>query len=479
MSRRHLTRRRLFILSIAIALVLLVFQFSTAIAQAPQPNPLAPVPPGNPIFAPVPGVNIFANGPAVSIHGDPAKGRVLFAQNCVTCHNDRGIGGVPNPGSDDGTVPALNPIDPGFLEDANGDPGVFARDIDLFIQHGSRPSGPDPQLSMVGWGDHKLLSQDQIADIEAYVMQLNGIYWPDRWAPPAEVRMVATRTGDTITYSITLVNHGSSTLGNLDLKDTLPPGLAYVTSYIPGPGQNPGKVTGNTVEWINLDGVPRGGTLGPFVIVAQAQGAPLLPNVAQLFFTWATWDGTTYSSSAVSDPTLPGQQRVLRPFSLTPLPTNTPAPLPANIATPLPMVMPTIVPSAQPPTATPTMASPATSPTTAAPPTITPIPPTATTVPATATPSTFSVQIVQPSPGALSWGYSPALLTIHVGDSVTWTNVGSLPHTVTADDGSFDSGLLDVGASWTYTFNTPGTFPYHCVPHPWMKGTVVVLPTGQ
>lgn len=477
MSKRRVHSRWLIIPSIAFALALVVFQFSIAIAQAPQPNPLAPVPPGNPIFAPVPGVNIFANGPAASIHGDPAKGRVLFAENCVTCHNDRGIGGIPNPGSDDGTVPSLNPIDPGFLADSNGDPTIFARDIDLFVQHGSRPAGPDPQLSMIGWGDHKLLTQQQLADIEAYVMQLNGVYWPDRWAPPAEVRMDATRDGNTITYQITLVNHGSSTLGNLDLKDTLPPGLVYVTSYIPGPGQNPGQVTGNTVEWINLTGVPQGGTLGPFVIVAQAQGAPLLPNVAQLFFTWAAWDGTTYSSSAVSEPTLPGQHRALRPFSLTPLPTNT--------ATPLPMAMPTLSASPVAPTATPTTAPapggatiPTATPTTAAA-TATPLPPTPTAAPVTATPATFSVQIVQPSAGALSWGYSPASITVHVGDTVTWTNAGTVGHTVTADDGSFDSGMLDVGASWSYTFNSPGTFAYHCTPHPWMKGTVVVLPTGQ
>jgi len=54
---------------------------------------------------------------------------------------------------------------------------AFAREIDLFIQHGSRPSGPNPMLSMVPWGDAKRLTQQQIADVEAYVMQLNGVSW--------------------------------------------------------------------------------------------------------------------------------------------------------------------------------------------------------------------------------------------------------------------------------------------------------------
>jgi plastocyanin len=81
---------------------------------------------------------------------------------------------------------------------------------------------------------------------------------------------------------------------------------------------------------------------------------------------------------------------------------------------------------------------------------------------------------VQPGPSALSWGYAPPSITIHVGDSITWTNVGSYQHTVTADDGSFDSGLLNNGATWSMTFNSAGAFAYHCSPHPWMKGTVIV-----
>ena len=145
---------------------------------APKPNLLAPLQPGgNPEFAPVPGADLSTNGPAASTHGSAQAGQLVFAQNCLACHGVDGKGGFPNAGSDDGTVPPLNPIDPGFAAAAKGDPAAFAREIDLFIQHGSRPSGPNPMLSMVPWGDSKRLTQQQIADVEAYVMHLNGVSW--------------------------------------------------------------------------------------------------------------------------------------------------------------------------------------------------------------------------------------------------------------------------------------------------------------
>ena len=162
-------------------------------AGPPTPNPLAPKlsptvsqlsPRLQPLLqlggTPVPGVDITGNGQAVGIHGSPVAGAPKFVANCAVCHADRGVGGVDSPGSDYGTVPAVNPIDPGFIADASGDAAIFARDLDVSVQHGSRPSGKDPQLVMPAWGDHGLLSQADIADIEAYVMELNRIFWPDR-----------------------------------------------------------------------------------------------------------------------------------------------------------------------------------------------------------------------------------------------------------------------------------------------------------
>jgi len=73
-----------------------------------------------------------------------------------------------------------------------------------------------------------------------------------------------------------------------------------------------------------------------------------------------------------------------------------------------------------------------------------------------------------------SWGYGPKSLTVTVGTTVTWKNAGSQAHGVTSQDQLFDSRLLDAGKSWSYTFDTPGTYRYFCVPHPWMKGRIVV-----
>jgi plastocyanin len=82
--------------------------------------------------------------------------------------------------------------------------------------------------------------------------------------------------------------------------------------------------------------------------------------------------------------------------------------------------------------------------------------------------------IVEPSDDPDSWAYDPPTLTVNVGDKVTWQNNGEDVHTVTSDDGSFDSGDMEHGASWSYTFTSPGTYTYFCAPHPWMTATIVV-----
>jgi plastocyanin len=73
-----------------------------------------------------------------------------------------------------------------------------------------------------------------------------------------------------------------------------------------------------------------------------------------------------------------------------------------------------------------------------------------------------------------SFSFQPAELTVAVGTTVTWTNNDSASHTVTADDGSFKSGTLGNGATFSQTFATPGTFAYHCAIHSSMKGTITV-----
>jgi mono/diheme cytochrome c family protein len=109
-------------------------------------------------------------GPAVNLTGDATAGAAVFTANCVQCHGDQGKGGVANPGSDDGTIPALNPIDPGL---ANADPKIFAQNIDPFLEHGSTPDGSAPALKMAAFGDLGTLTPQQIADVMAYVISLN------------------------------------------------------------------------------------------------------------------------------------------------------------------------------------------------------------------------------------------------------------------------------------------------------------------
>ena len=72
-----------------------------------------------------------------------------------------------------------------------------------------------------------------------------------------------------------------------------------------------------------------------------------------------------------------------------------------------------------------------------------------------------------------SWGFAAV---VPVGGTLTWTNAGGQAHTATAADGSFDTGMVAPGASATVEFDNPGVFIYHCAPHPWMTGFVIVSP---
>jgi mono/diheme cytochrome c family protein len=105
------------------------------------------------------------------VTGNPTTGQSLFVANCQKCHKPQGQGGVNNPGSNGGTVPALNPIDSTI---GNSDPLVFAYNVDLFVEHGSTASGSSPQLSMPAWGDQKKLTDQQIADVIAYLIRLSN-----------------------------------------------------------------------------------------------------------------------------------------------------------------------------------------------------------------------------------------------------------------------------------------------------------------
>lgn len=73
------------------------------------------------------------------------------------------------------------------------------------------------------------------------------------------------------------------------------------------------------------------------------------------------------------------------------------------------------------------------------------------------------------------YAFGPTKLVIHQGDSVTWINHDSMPHTASALDGkSFDSGAVDPGGTWSFVFSKEGDYPYRCAIHPDMRGEIVV-----
>lgn len=74
-----------------------------------------------------------------------------------------------------------------------------------------------------------------------------------------------------------------------------------------------------------------------------------------------------------------------------------------------------------------------------------------------------------------NFNFTPATISVKKGTKVTWTNMDSIQHNVVGDNDSMLKGpLLDQGKSYSFTFDKTGTFTYHCMPHPYMKGTVIV-----
>ena len=73
------------------------------------------------------------------------------------------------------------------------------------------------------------------------------------------------------------------------------------------------------------------------------------------------------------------------------------------------------------------------------------------------------------------FAFAPGSLTVKVGTTVTWTNKDDIGHTATSDTGVFDSGTLQKGQSYSFTFSQAGTYGYFCKPHPYMVGTIIVV----
>ncbi len=95
--------------------------------------------------------------------------------------------------------------------------------------------------------------------------------------------------------------------------------------------------------------------------------------------------------------------------------------------------------------------------------------------------STYSDYSTDPTVSIQDFSFNPSTVKVVIGvnDTIAWTNNDAVAHTVTANGGSFNSGTLEPGSSFTQTFTTPGTFAYHCMFHPFMTGTVIVLGSGS
>jgi len=77
----------------------------------------------------------------------------------------------------------------------------------------------------------------------------------------------------------------------------------------------------------------------------------------------------------------------------------------------------------------------------------------------------------------VNYAFNPSSIVVVVGvnNTVMWTNNGTVDHTVTADDGSFSSGNIAPGTSFTHIFTAAGNYSYHCSIHNYMKGTIIVV----
>lgn len=89
------------------------------------------------------------------------------------------------------------------------------------------------------------------------------------------------------------------------------------------------------------------------------------------------------------------------------------------------------------------------------------------------------VEVTEPPAGvyaaeATRYQFFPRRIEISAGTVVRWTNTDDVLHTVAAEDGSWDSGGIRPGESWSARFDRPGLYPFLCGPHPFMKGVVIV-----
>jgi ubiquinol-cytochrome c reductase cytochrome b subunit len=153
-----------------------------SLAGAQSTSPAIAPPAGTPGPTPAASIVTTPPGPGPSLAstqiGGATDGEQLFVVYCQECHGVHGVKGIANPGSLDGEVPPVNPIDP---EIVGKTPAEFVAGLEPYLQSGSVPEpatstpNADPRYKMPSFGNTYALTQPQIADIEAYVMKLNGV----------------------------------------------------------------------------------------------------------------------------------------------------------------------------------------------------------------------------------------------------------------------------------------------------------------
>jgi plastocyanin len=100
-------------------------------------------------------------------------------------------------------------------------------------------------------------------------------------------------------------------------------------------------------------------------------------------------------------------------------------------------------------------------------------PPQPTAVPPAAAPTSVVVTIEM-----INTSFSPATVQVKAGTTVVWVNKDPVEHSTTSDSNLWDSGVMGAGATFSYTFTQPGTYPYYCKPHLalGMTGVITVVP---
>ena len=164
----------------------------------------------------------------------------------------------------------------------------------------------------------------------------------------------------------------------------------------------------------------------------------------------------------------------VRPAEPTPIATPTPVP-PISTVTPIPPVTPIPTPTPTKETYTPTLTPTATPKLTTTPtPTVTPTPAATPILTVTPTPTE------QPSVNVniTNFNFVPTTVYVPIGKTVNWINNDNVIHTITSVTGSFDSGSIDPGTTYSYTFNQTGTYEYSCTIHASIPHGRVIVTAG-